>query len=427
LEEQDDEVKGLKASKSILEKHEITSNTVLLEGQKTNLTLVVNLIAKARGMDCQLSRRPVFGAHDWIIFVQFEDKLEWVARIPLRSHDNRRQLPFDSELFKERYECMIATIDYVANHTHIPVPRIHHYDLSCNNVLLRPYILMDCLPGKPMSSILENLDDEQIQHVVKQWAQYTMDLASLQFPQIGSLGKNDDETVVKQLLPVMHGAPPMIELKDGHGPFSSVADYIFAMSNLKKRVVTSGKVSDPHAYGNFLRSSLVESLIPFFVLPEYLNGPFVLSHRTLDMQSILVDSSGRLSGILSWQNAAVLPLQSHIRLPETLNMEFMPPSEKLRAPAVLKFSTLYRPHFEKAMIEKGTGTPWNVEDLLDRSLMFGLFERAILSAEDERFLPALWEHVFGNALGAEDFRGAMKQGDWGVAMADRWGIKVENK
>jgi hypothetical protein len=322
---------------------------------------------------------------------------------------------------------MIATLDYVVNHTNIPVPRVHQYDLSCNNVLLRPYILMDCLPGKPMSIVLDQLNDAQIRHLVNQWGQYTMDLASLQFPQIGSLGKNGDEFIVKPLLPVIQGVLPKVDLKEGHGPFSSVADYIFAMSNLKKQVVTAGKASDPHAYGNFLRSSLVESLLPFFVLPEYLNAPFVLSHRTLDMQSILVDPSGRLSGILSWQNAAVLPLQSHIRLPVSLNVEFMPPSEKLRIPALLRFSTRYRPEFEKAMIEKGTGTPWNVEDLLDRSLMYGLFEKAILDAGSERFLPALWEHVFGNALGAEDFRGAMKQGDWGVAMADRWGIKVGNK
>lgn len=105
----------------------------------------------------------------------------------------------------------------------------------------------------------------------------------------------------------------------------------------------------------------------------------------------------------------------------------MPPSETVGQRSRSRFSRTYRPHFEKAMCEAGAESDYNVAELIDRSLMFGLFERAILNAKDERFLPALWEHVFGNAEGAEEFRMAMKQGDWGVAMADRWGIEMENK
>jgi hypothetical protein len=321
---------------------------------------------------------------------------------------------------------MIATIEYVAIHTNLPVPRVHRFDLSCDNILQRPYILMDCLPGKPFSSCLDSLDDGQMRSVVRQWAEYTMELASLQFPQIGSLQKDDDTFVIKPLLPDRVISNSVMDFDENRGPFRSVADYIFAMSAIKKRTV-SAENSDPHTYSNFLRSSLLESLVPFFLVPEYLNAPFVLSHRTFDIHSILVDTSGRLTGILSWQNAAILPLQSHIRVPDSLNLEFMPPSETMGQRSRNRFSKKYRPHFERAMCEAGTESDYNVAELIDRSLMFGLFERAILNSKDERFLPALWEHVFGNAEGAEEFRRAMKNGDWGVAMADRLGIEMENK
>ena len=389
----------------------------MLQGQAIDLTSVVKLAGDCRrGLKCSLSRRPIFGDHDWIIFLTFQDNVEWIARIPLKSHRRQPQLPFESPLFKQRYECMIATIEYVATHTMLPVPRVHRYDLTSDNILLRPYILMDCLPGKPLSSCIDSLSDTQIRSIVRQWAQYTMDLSTIKFPQIGTICKENQTFIVKPLLSESPDDPT-----DNHGPFNSVADYLFAMSDIKKRKIAAEN-TNPHAYGNFLRSSLIESLIPFFLIPEYLNSPFVLSHRNFDLQSILVDTSGRLTGILSWQNAAILPLQSHIRIPDSLNMEFMPPSEINNQSARIRFSHRFRPYFEKAMFQAGSQSEWNTEELIDRSLMFGLFERAILRAKDERFLPALWEHVFGNAEGAEEFREAMKTGDWGVAMADRLGI-----
>lgn len=384
-----------------------------MEGQMMDLTIVVKLATQARNIRCQLSRRPVLGDHDWIIFVQFVDKIEWIARIPRQAD----KLKFDGVRFTERYECMISTIEYVGTHTTLPVPIVHQFDLSCDNILQRPYILMDCLPGKQFSSCLGSFNDGQIRRVVRQWAQYTMELAALQFSEIGSLRKDNDTFVIKSL------SDNINDSNDNRGPFRSVADYILAMSASKKRAIAAA-TSDPHAYGNFLRSSLIESLVPFFVLPEYLNAPFVLSHRNFDIHSILVDTSGRLTGILSWQNAAILPLQSHIRVPDSLNLEFMPPSETVDQPSRTRFSRKYRPHFEKALIEAGAESEWNIPELIDRSLMFGLFERAILRAKDERYLPALWEHVFGNAAGAEEFRRRMKRSDWGVAMADKWDIEM---
>jgi hypothetical protein len=420
LAEQLMEVNDLKPGRSVLDKREIKTNVVVLQGQQTDLSLVVKLMTQARGMQCHLSKRPAFGDHDWIIFVQFADGIEWVARVPLRSHQDQPQLDFADPLFKARYECMIQTIEYVGLNTTIPVPRIQKYDLTCNNILLRPYILMDCLPGKPFSSIMENLTEEQIKNIIRQWAQYTIELTDHQFPQIGTLSKDANRYVMNPLLPE---GKSVDDMTSGRGPFRSVADFVLGMSTLKKRGIATAE-TDPRTYGRFLRSSLIESLIPFFLLPEYLNAPFVLSHPTLDIDSILVDSSGRLTGILSWQRAAVLPLQSHIRIPDSLNLEFMPPSEKADKPATLRFSQKYRPHYEKALIEAAGHKPWPIEELIDRSLMFGLFERAIIRTEDERYLPALWEHVYGNTVGAEDFRGAMKRGDWGMAMADRWGIRV---
>src|SRR5579862_8457310 len=107
LAEQLADINDLKPRKSTLDKKEIKTSTVILQGQQTDLSLVVKLMTQVRGMQCQLSKRPVFGDHDWIIFVQFADGIEWIARVPLRSHKEQPQLDFESPLFKARYECMV--------------------------------------------------------------------------------------------------------------------------------------------------------------------------------------------------------------------------------------------------------------------------------------------------------------------------------
>jgi len=372
---------------------------------------IVELATLMRGMECGISRDPNCEGLDWIGFVQFVDDIEWTVRLPKPGFPNPSSQAYDAETFRKRYESMIATIECVATRTTLPVPRVHQFDLSSANALKRPYIFMDCLSGQPLSSLVDRLKDHQLRSIIRQWAEYMMELTRLQFPEIGSLYKKDDDFVVGKLLPNSDTSFPAKS-----GPFKSVADYHVLSSANKK----SSLPKTPKAHGSLLRASLIDSLFPFLLLPEFLNGPFVLSHRTLDIDSILVDSAGRLTGILGWQYAAVLPLQSHIRVPYSLNLEFLPPSETNASPSRLVFAKRYRRHFERAMAEASSDTGWDIPDLIDRSLMYGLFENAVLDREDEKYLPALWDHIFGKEEQAEMLRNAMRKSKWGLAILKRW-------
>jgi Phosphotransferase enzyme family len=385
------------------------ADTAIFDNSEIDVGAIVDLATRIRGIECRIFREPHNEGFCWIGFLQFVDKIEWTVRLPKpRLSDSDKT--YNAATFHERCATMVAALEYVGTRTTLPVPRIHHFDLSSINVLKRPYILMDCLPGQPLGSMMEGLKDHQIRSIIRQWAEYTMELAKLQFSQIGSLyKKSDGEFFVGALLPKYDSCPA------GIGPFKSVADYILLSSSNKKR---SHETPPPKAYGGMLRGSLIESLFPFIVLPEFLNSPFVLSHRSLDIDWILVDDDGRLTGILGWQNAAVVPLQSHIRVPESLNLEFLPPSDTNATPTHIVFAKRYRRHFERAMAE-AFDNQWDIPDLIDRSLMYGLFEKAVLDAQDEKYLPALWDHVFGKEEQAETLRAAMKKGAWGIAMGKR--------
>ena len=398
-------VKDVKMSR-IEEQVGVTGDPVF-DDSSIDLEAIVELATLVRGMECGISRDPHCEGLDWIGFVQFLDNIEWTVRLPKPRFPDSL---YDAETFRKRCESMIATIECVATRTTLPVPRIHQFDLSLTNALNRPYIFMDCLPGQPLSSLIDVLKDHQLRSIIRQWAEYMMELARLQYPAIGSLYKEDNEFIVGQLLPNSDTPPPAKS-----GPFKSVADYHVLSSANKKRSL----LKNPKAHGSLLRASLIDSLFPFLLLPEFLNGPFVLSHRTLDIDSILVDSDGRLTGILGWQNVAVLPLQSHIRVPYSLNLEFLPPSETNASISRLIFAKRYRRHFERAMAEASFDTKWDIPDLIDRSLMYGLFEKAILDREGEKYLPALWDHIFGKEEQAETLRNAMRKSKWGLAILKR--------
>jgi hypothetical protein len=373
---------------------------------------IVELATRTRGIECRISREPHSAGNDWIGFVQFLDDIEWIVRLPKpRLSNSSSSRAYSTETFQNRCKSIVATIECVATRTTLPVPRVHHFDCSSANTLKRPYILMDCLPGQALSSVLEGLKDHQIRAIIRQWAEYTMELSKLQFPTIGSLYKEGEEFVVGKLQPKYDTASP-----GNSGPFKSVGDYILLSSINKKRSLVRSNLK---VHGSLLRATLIDSLFPFIFLPEFLNGPFTLSHRSLDIDSILVDSDGRLTGILGWQDAAVLPLQSHIHVPDSLNLEFLPPSETNASPSRIIFAKRYRRHFERALAEASPDTDWDVPDLIDRSLMYGLFEKAILDGENEKYLPALWEHIFGKEEQAETLRNAMRKSKWGIAVLNR--------
>jgi len=373
------------------------------------------------------------GGYNMIFYFEFEDGVEWVARVPSKTRAIR---PLEDPLSQQSMQSMIDTIEYVDYKTNIPVPDIYGFDVTCDNDLGMPYVFMNRVSGEPLAKYLDEnwaLQEDKFERIVQKWAEYVVELATLQFDSIGSLfrtaGPNHE---VRQLI-----TPYQLNLdssNDPHvncGPYSSTIDYLLALSNVKRLE----KSQHPRTFGGHLRISLVESLIGYFVDPRYLSGPFVVSHTDLDCQNILVDiQNGTITGIIDWDFASVLPIQSHIFLPRSLNAEFLPPSEFEQFgedyPHILDFSKRFRKVYEDSLTEsmEKFGLVFPAEDLLDRSLMYGLFEKSVSQTPNEKYLPALWNHVYGGGIDSlEKLRYEMRGGTWAAGMADKWKVKVEKK
>lgn len=326
----------------------------------------------------------------------------WVARLPLQS---AFPFPFDHARFREYMESMVTTMEYIAQKTSLPVPTIQAWDVSCDNLLCRPFILMEHIPGENFRYHVASLDDVTLRKIIMQWADYNMQLAGLRFTKIGSLQRDaQGDITVNRLL-----APHNILADEAHnsirGPFHSTADYLLCGSAAKRLYDAPNRTGVPNGTRKPL-ATMVDSMLPYLVEQAYINGPFVLHHSDFGVHNLLINpETGAITGILGWEWAAVLPLQSHIYVPEELNYEFLPVEEIEQLPGgsagnawKLAFSQKYRDIYEEALVASAERLrlEYPVEDVLDRSLMYSMYEKASFSVDYERYFPALWHHVFGS-------------------------------
>jgi hypothetical protein len=402
------------------------------ETRDVDIGVLQHLASQHRGwVPCKCHHSGDYGSYNIVFFIEFDDGVTWVARLPMRRHAMRS---LDDPLSQDTMSSVIATMQFVFQHTSIPVPEVYSYDVTSNNPLGRPYMLISKLSGTQLwTHVLEQQDRDKyasaIHSIVEKWGAYSMELAAIQFDTIGSLRRNaDDEYVVGPLMTQHYlGLDSSLDKAVNSGPFISVADYLVSISNVKRHFQNTR----PTTFGSHLRMSLIESLLPFFLDLNYLNGPFVLSHVDFDLQNILVDiDTGTITGVLDWDWAAVLPLQSHLLLRPVLNAEFLPASEfQVDNVMELDISKTYRKVYEDSMVAAAEklGLQYPVEDILDRSLMYGLFEKALSYAPYEKDLPALWEHVFSEKISLEEIRDGMRRGDWAGAMASKWKVEVPSE
>jgi hypothetical protein len=373
------------------------------------------------------------GGYNLIFYFEFEDGVQWVARVPSKARAIR---PLEDPLSQQSMRSMIDTIEYVDYKTNIPVPDIYGFDVTCDNDLGRPYVFMSRVFGEPLATYVDENwaeHDTQLERIVQKWAEYVVELGTLQFDSIGSLFRSvgPNHEVQQLITPYQLNLDSSNDPNVNRGPYKSAIDYLLALSNVKRLE----KSLQPRSFGGYLRTSLVESLMGYFVDPRYINCPFVVSHTDLDCQNILVDlEAGEITGIIDWDFASILPLQSHVVLPRTLNAEFLPASEFEQFgddyPHILDFSKRFRGVYEDSLAEAAQkfGLEFPVEDILDRSLMYGLFEKSISQSTNEKYLPALWNHVYGGGMDSlENVRSEMRSGYWAGWMAKRWKVKVDTK
>lgn len=92
--------------------------------EKFNLPALLERASQLRNVPCccDLPRRPISGSLNWVIFLTFEDGVEWVFRSPTTG-DYDLSLEHAGELL----ESEVATLKYLKLNSSIPVPDVFDY------------------------------------------------------------------------------------------------------------------------------------------------------------------------------------------------------------------------------------------------------------------------------------------------------------
>jgi hypothetical protein len=404
------------------------------ELQSIDLEVLKRIATAVNGKaECKISPSSTcIGASNIVVFIDFDDacSTRWVARFPLLGFNS---LTDDGKLLTELIESMVTTMQYLSENSCIPLPRIHNWSSTSENDLKRPYVIMDATSGSNLYQLAHKGFDmeetvEQLSSFVDQWAMYAAELASLQFGQIGSLRRDAAGQIIVDRLCSQTNIhfTPHVEDDIFRGPFNSVVEYLMTSCELKYKALQSELSDVSHSYRDYLRFKLLETLMPYYVYSPLLRGPFVLSHVDFGIQNILVDENNgfKITGIVDWDLAAVLPLQSHLRVPDILMCDTWEEStqqEKNVAAWQIKFAKKYRKHYESSLLkylqEKQLDYP--AIPLLQNGHLFSRFEAALFDTPDVATFELLWTHVYGTESNWRRTVDRMLMSDWGVVMAER--------
>lgn len=295
------------------------------------------------------------GSFNWCCKVRFQDGLTWMVRFAVAG----KAMDRDGKLRRE-----VAIMSLVKEKTTIPVPTVHAWGLSAENPLeLGPFIIMDFIEGHSLRDLWQqqpspaigrtlrhDIDDRNLRIVYRQLCKYLLELAELEFPQIGSLalGKNNSICVHETPLTLKmqeieaHGGVSVgresthLSL-DGHrkadplrvenGPkcFSSATEYFSYVADqdlehLQKQPNSVDNAEDARA--KYIFRNLFKSAIPLFVCPEHDTSTSRVLNDDLRFGNILVTSPSDLTivAILDWEWTYCAPYQMFYSPPRWLLM-----------------------------------------------------------------------------------------------------------
>lgn len=262
---------------------------------------------------CTVKTPPRSGGYNLVYEVSFSDGLTWAVRVP-----------YDDDVFSpsamRSMHLDIVAQRYISSHTSLPLPRIHGYCLDGNNIIQRPYLVMDFLPGTALSKLWNDkawISPSKRQYIFDQLAGWMTELSDLEFDQIGRVDVDSDgsPTIVpfpdiEDLLVRFKG--PAIE-SHPTGPFHSASTFLDTL--LRSRTQTD---HDPVLH----RLRLFLSALPDLSLDS---PPFTLAFPDFDTQNVLVAADGTITGLIDWDGVHTTPRQGGAAAyPAWLRVDWIP-------------------------------------------------------------------------------------------------------
>jgi len=255
-----------------------------------------------------------------ILKLAFEDGVIWVARImfPRCNQDENHKClgGYLEENFRDRVagiECEIATLQYVAEATSVPGPKVFGYNPGINQVG-GPYMLMEMIDGETIAQRIKwrgGIWGSEVQAILAQMARYLSQISSLRFNSFRRLVFSEDRNL-----------NPRLESFPSGTARSCTTPSAYLMDALDTRIrpqdVKGFLLAKPLGHwtgADYYKKKIIAASIYLraatVLTPEFTAGPFPLQHPDLNQQNIVLDANGNIKAILDWENAKVVQFESY--------------------------------------------------------------------------------------------------------------------
>jgi aminoglycoside phosphotransferase (APT) family kinase protein len=227
----------------------------------------------------------------------------------------------------------VRVIEYLRDHTTIPVPNIRSWGLSDGSpAQLGPFIIMDFIEGVRLSRLLrEDPEDDQAELILDpaipsatldtiydQLASYLLQLSRLTFPSVGAISK--DPTTQTWSVANRPLTFNMNELATNAGfpfshlptsPFPTATSFLESLTETHLHHLQSQRNICPDEQSvrrRFIARHRLKQLIPSYVTQD--DGQFPLFSDDLQPTNILIDPfTLQITGIIDWEFTNAMPAQ----------------------------------------------------------------------------------------------------------------------
>ncbi|KAF4983798.1 hypothetical protein FZEAL_882 [Fusarium zealandicum] len=228
----------------------------------------------------------------------------------------------------------VATIRWISAVAPIPVPQIINYDSSGDSNIGFEWILMTKLEGTSLSQAWTRLDFSTKSAIVRRFTSFASCQFQNQLSGIGNIYSSSSSTPqTGRIVSMAFFWGRRIHLDIHRGPFHSSKEWVEARLSLSESDCLALMDKYPTATG--LDSDAEDELddatrtlkitgklrqLVSRIFPHETNSeePTMICHGDMSRSNILVDGSGKISGVVDWEFVSALPLWKACSIPSFL-------------------------------------------------------------------------------------------------------------
>lgn len=289
--------------------------------------LILRLVGDQYGSQCWIFDTKQ-GTYNHVFIIQFRNETKICLKVPATGWTKRWTPEHAVDLRREA-----LTLRYMHQRLgdSFPCPDLLSYDDTLDNEIAAPFILMTFLPGRSgyraWYDFKKNSNGDWNhaelgrlrENILQSLAHHMSMLRTITFPKIGVLEFDNDDCENPHIVPEMRSSIDYGREQDPENPYPSSRERVKTFSKTRELfhdMWAQVKLDDDDECDQAREKML--SQVSFHLPRSFdarieggsycdMKETFSIAHDDLDLQNILVDHDGNVTGILDWDKATIRP------------------------------------------------------------------------------------------------------------------------